>query len=103
MVSYKQAIRRFELLERAAQGGVGCGLAVTYEVASDEDQRRVAVVRVDIGDRRLKARVRIKTVEQRARRCQVGIGEVDDLRHARDYQEFRVSPERLTLFMPLPG
>jgi hypothetical protein len=59
-------MRRLELLERPAQADVGCGLAVMHEVAGDEDQRRVVVVRVDVGDRRLKARIRIKTVERRA-------------------------------------
>ena len=55
MVSHEQAIRRLKLLECAAQGGVGCRFADMHEVAGDEDQRGVAVVCVDVGNRRLNA------------------------------------------------
>jgi hypothetical protein len=67
VVSHEQAIARPELPERTVQGGVGCRLfAVVHEVAGDEDQRRVAVVRVDVCDRRLEARIRIEAEERLA-------------------------------------
>ena len=54
-----------------------------HEVAGDEDQRGVAVVCVDVGNRRLKTRIRIDAVERSTERRQVEIGEVDDLGHGK--------------------
>jgi hypothetical protein len=89
MVAHEQAIRRLKPLERAAQGGVRFRLAVMHEVPGDEDQSRVAVVRVDVGDRRLKACMRIEAVERPARRDQWESVRWTNLDTA-DYQELHV-------------
>ena len=81
MVSHEQAIGRLELVERWAQRGVGGGLAVPGEIACHEDKRRIAVTRVDVGDRGLEPRIRIEAVKRLTRRRQMGIGEVDDFQH----------------------
>ena len=44
-----------------------------HEVPGDEDHSRVVVVCVDVGNRRLKARIRIEAVKRPARRDQMGV------------------------------
>ncbi len=81
MVSHEQAIGRLERVERPTQCSVGGGLAVLGEIASHEDERRIVMMRVDVGDRGGKPRIRIEPIKRRPRRRQMGIGEVDDLQH----------------------
>ena len=78
MISEQQMRRDGKSLEPVLERRVSRDLAVLGEIAGDDAQIGIAMMRGDIGQRRIEARERVKPPQQFVRRHQMQVGEMDE-------------------------